>query len=313
MTLGYRRAVVTPELRQLRYVIAVAEHRSVTRAAEQLHIAQQALSQQLRAVEDLIGVKLFERGNRGVELTPAGTVFVQEARRIVNGAERVVRRTQAAARGEVGTLRLAYTTSSAYETVPAIVDALRDSTPGLRIEQREMTAVDLEPALARGTQDVAVCPRMTVAAGIGRLEVRREPFVAAVPAAHPLAARESITVADLAEEDFQLWPRELTPGYHDAVVAACRDAGFEIRLGDPASGSTVWGNIAAGRGVGLVVGSLRQQLPPGIALVPITQPGPALIFDLLWSLDHESAATARAQEAVARAQDAKGWGGPRRP
>lgn len=299
--------MITPDLRQLRYVIEVAEQRSFTRAAERLHVAQQALSQQVKSVEEGLGVKLFERGSRGVTPTAAGAVFVQEARRVVNGAERVVQRTLAAARGETGTVRLAYTVATAYETLPAVVAQLEAATPDLRVEQREMTAVDIEPALLDGRQDVALCPRMAVAPTIGRLEVRREPFVVALPDAHALAGAAALTVAQLADEDFQLWPRELTPGYHDAVVAACRDAGFEPRLRDVASGATVWGNIAAGRGVGLVVGSLAEQLPPGITLVPLVQPGPFLIFDLLWSTEHEIPATARVRDAVVAAASAAGW------
>lgn len=299
--------MITPELRQLRYVIEVAEQRSFTRAAERLHVAQQALSQQVRTVEEGLGVRLFERGSRGVEPTAAGLVFVEEARRVVHGAERVVRRTQAAARGIAGSVRLAYTVSSAYETLPQVVARAQDAAPDLRIELREMTAVDLEPALLEGRQDAALCPRMAVDPRIGRLEVRREPFVAALPVGHRLADREAITVAELADEDFQLWPRELTPGYHDAVVAACRDAGFEPRLRDVASGASVWGSIAAGRGVGLVVASLAEQLPPGLTLVPLQQPGPFLIFDLLWSGDHEVPAVALLRDAVVAAASAGGW------
>ncbi len=298
---------VTPELRQLRYVIEVARQRSFTRAAEQLHVAQQALSQQVKAVEDLIGVQLFERGNRGVEVTAAGAVFVQEARRIVNGVDRVVARTQAAARGETGTVRVAYTLSTAYETLPALIDELRAGAPDLRVAQVEMLAADLVPALLEGRQDVALCPRMTVPASIDRLEIRREPFVAALGDSHPLAGRERIGLSELAEDDFALWPREVTPGYHDAVLAACREAGFEPRLGEPVSGATIWGAIGAGRGVGLVVGSLAEQLPRGIALVPLTDPRPVLIFDLLWAADHHSAVVERARAATAALVRSKRW------
>jgi DNA-binding transcriptional LysR family regulator len=304
---GRLAAVVTPELRQLRYVIEVAQQRSFTRAAERLHVAQQALSQQVKTVEDQLGVKLFERGNRGVSLTPAGSVFVQEARRVVNGAERVVRRTQAAARGETGTLRLAYTVSTAYETLPALVTALKDATSALQIQQREMTAVDLAGALLDGEQDAALCPRMTLAAGLERLEIRREPFVAAVPATDPLAARPAIAVAELADRHFQLWPRELTPGYHDAVVAACRDAGFEPQLGDAASGAAIWTAIATGHGVGLVVNSLAQQLPPGIALVPLHRPAPALIFDLIWATEHDGPLLDRLRDAADNTATRHAW------
>ena len=122
---AYRPAVITPDLRQLRYVVEVARQRSFTRAAARLHIAQQALSQQVRVVEDGVGVVLFERTNRGAEPTAAGLVFVKEAERAIAAAERVVSRTRAAARGETGTVRLGYTVTSAYETAPLDTPARR--------------------------------------------------------------------------------------------------------------------------------------------------------------------------------------------
>jgi DNA-binding transcriptional LysR family regulator len=288
-----------PDLRQLRYVIEVARQGSFTRAAEQLHVAQQALSQQVKAVEEQVGVRLFERGNRGVETTPAGSVFVQEARKVVSGVERVVARTQAASRGEAGSLRIAYTLSTAYETLPALIAEVRDDVPDVRIAQVEMLAADLVAALLEGRQDLALCPRMVVPASIERLELRREPFVAAVGDRHPLAGRDRIGLRELADDEFQLWPRDVAPGYYDAVLAACRAAGFEPRLGDAASGATIWGAIAAGQGVGLVIGSLWEQLPRGITLVALTPPVPRLIFDLLWSKDHDTPVTRRARGAAA--------------
>ena len=99
---------MTPELRQMRYVVAVAEARSFTGAAARMHIAQQALSEQVRAVEDQIGVELFTRTSRGVVVTAPGAVFVQEARRVLNAADRAAR-THAASRGEAGMVRLVYT------------------------------------------------------------------------------------------------------------------------------------------------------------------------------------------------------------
>jgi DNA-binding transcriptional LysR family regulator len=121
--------MATPDLRQMRYVVEVAREGGFTRAAANLHVAQQAVSQQVRAVEAALGVRLFERTSRGVDLTAAGAVFVQEARRALNAADRVAQRAQAAARGEVGSLRLGYTLATVYETLPVLVDALAAGIP----------------------------------------------------------------------------------------------------------------------------------------------------------------------------------------
>jgi DNA-binding transcriptional LysR family regulator len=135
---------VTPELKQMRYVVAVAKERSFSRAAETLNVAQQAISQQIRQVEDSLGVRLFERSNRGVTITAAGEAFVQEARRTLNAADRVGPRAQAAARGEAGTLRIAYTLATVYETLPALLDALAAEQPELKLRPREVFGADVE-------------------------------------------------------------------------------------------------------------------------------------------------------------------------
>jgi DNA-binding transcriptional LysR family regulator len=115
---------VIPELRQMRYFVAVAERASFTGAAQDLHVAQQAVSQQVKALERMLGVTLLRRSSRRVALTPEGTVFLADCRRVLAEADRAVGRVQAAARGEVGALRLVYTLVSAYETVPALLARL---------------------------------------------------------------------------------------------------------------------------------------------------------------------------------------------
>lgn len=255
----------------MRYVLEVARRRSFTRAAEQLHVAQQALSQQVKAVEEQLGVALFLRTSRGVEPTAAGEVFVSEARRVVNAADRLVERTHAAGRGEAGSVRIAYTVTTVYETLPAIVDRVGERHPALGVQLREVLGAEVEAGLAEGLYELAICPRTALAPGLDRRELRREPFVAALHPGHRLAGRTRIGLAELADELLQLWPRELSPGFHDAVLACCRDAGFEPRVDPMASGSTVWGNIAAGRGFGLVVGSLAEQVPRGIVLVELEE------------------------------------------
>src|SRR6516225_4240992 len=132
-----------PDLRQMRYVVAVARERNFTRAAEGLHVAQQALSQQVRAVEQMLGVELFDRAARPVKLTAAGEVFVEEAKRALSVSERVHERTHAAARGELGRIRLAYTYSIAYETLPILLGAFAAAAPRVKVASREMFGADI--------------------------------------------------------------------------------------------------------------------------------------------------------------------------
>jgi DNA-binding transcriptional LysR family regulator len=298
---------VTPDLRQMRYVVEVAKERGFSRAAANLHVAQQAVSQQVKAVETALGVQLFERTNRGVELTAAGETFVQEARRALTAADRVAQRAQAAARGEVGTLRLAYTLATVYETLPALVDALAAEHPQLKVRPREVFAEDIERLFSDERVDVALAPHVGRRATVVHHPVRHEPFVAAVADTHPLAGAQRIPLAALADETIELWPHTMAPGYYDAVAAACRDAGFEPRRDEQAAGAAVWGNIARGRGVGLVVGSLRYQRPRGVTLVPFAPPAPTLDIDLVWPVDGTTPAVRRLMEAADRLAQDRGW------
>jgi DNA-binding transcriptional LysR family regulator len=298
---------VTPDLRQMRYVVEVARERGFSRAAVNLHVAQQAVSQQVKAVEDALGVQLFERTNRGVEPTAAGEAFVQEARRTLDAADRVAQRAQAAARGELGTLRLAYTLSTVYETLPVLIDALAAEHPGLKVTPREVFAEDIERLLDDERIDLALAPHVGHRTGLDQHPIRREPFVAAVADNHPLATQPHIALAGLADQTVELWPHAMAPGYYDAVLAACRDAGFEPRLDDQAAGSTVWGNIARSRGVGLVVESLRYQLPRGITLVPLTAPAPTLAIDLVWPTIRTTPALQRVVAVADQLAHDRGW------
>jgi len=298
---------VVPDLRQMRYVVEVAREKSFSRAASNLHVAQQAVSQQVRAIEGALGVQLFTRTSRGVEVTVAGEAFVQEARRTLNAADRVGRRAQAAARGEVGTLRLAYTLATVYETLPAVVDAVAAEHPDLKVRPREVFAEDIERLLGEERVDVALAPHVGPRTTLEQHHLREEPFVAAVAVNHPLAAAQTISLAALADETIELWPESMSPGYYDAVIAACRDAGFEPQIDEQAAGSTVWGNIARGRGVGLVVGSLRHQLPRGLTLIALPAPAPTLGIDLAWPVDRTAPAVRRLVEVADRLAQERGW------
>src|SRR5262245_12294912 len=151
-------SVATPDLRQMRYFTAVAEQGSFTGAARELHVAQQAVSQQVKALEQRLGVTLLERSSRRVALTPEGVVFLADCRRVLAGADRAARRVQAAARGEAGTLRLVYTLVSAFETVPLLLDRLDRDSPLLKVDAREVFGCDITDLLRDGDCDLALAP-----------------------------------------------------------------------------------------------------------------------------------------------------------
>ena len=292
----------------MRYFVKVAELGGFTAAAAELHVAQQAVSQQIKATEQLLGVSLLRRAPRAVTLTPAGEVFLREAKRVLNAAERLSDRTRAAARGEVGPVRIAYTMTSAYETYPELQAALEAALPGLTVRAREVFGSDVPTLLLNGEFDLALAPRSPLPEGLESQPLRVEPLLAAVSENHPLAGEASIELHDLQHELFELWPRDMSPGYFDAVVAACRSAGFEPRVDESAAGSVVWGNIARRRGVGLIVKSLESQLPQGVRIVPLRTPRPApLPIDVVWSRDPVLPAVERFNELARHVAECHHW------
>jgi DNA-binding transcriptional LysR family regulator len=295
------------ELRHLRTFIVVAERESFTRAADDLHIAQQAVSQQIRALESAVGVQLLDRGSRSVTPTPAGAVFLADAERVLAAADRAARRAKAAARGEVGSLRVAYTLTTVWETVPTLLARFSELWPELRVEPREVFGGDVERLLANDDCDLALAPATSYGEEYRQRAIRREALRVAVGEEHALAGRARVDVAELSEERFELWPRVMAPGFYDTVLGVCRAAGFEPSLDEHAAGNTVWGYIAGGRGIGLINGSLSKQLPPGIVLVDLSDPSPALTTEAVWHGGEAPPALARVLDVAEALAQEQGW------
>ena len=295
------------ELRQLRTFVSVAQRRSFTKAAEDLHIAQQAVSQQIKAIERSLGVALLTRSSRVVELTPAGAAFLRDARRLLAAADGAARRARAAARGEVGTLRLAYTLTGAWETIPVVLADLEQRFPGLRVEAREVFGADIHDLLLDERTDLCIAPMTSHPRTIRYKTIRREVLRVAISASRPAEAGTAVELSSLRDEQFEIWPRNMAPGFYDAVVGACRAAGFEPRLDERAGGNTVWGYIARGLGVALVNGSLAEQLPSGVRLLEVSNVTPTLTIQALWRRNDELPPLDRALDAISRIAARERW------
>jgi DNA-binding transcriptional LysR family regulator len=304
---GYVSAEAAFELRQLRTFVSVAQRRSFTKAAEDLHIAQQAVSQQIKALERSLGVALFTRSSRVVELTPAGAAFLRDARRLLAAADGAAGKVRAAARGEVGTLRLAYTLTGAWETIPVVLADLEHRFPGLRVEAREVFGADIHDLLLDERIDLAIAPMTSHPRTIRYTTIRREVLRVAMSASRSAEAGPEVELSSLRDDQFEIWPRKMAPGFYDAVVGACRAAGFEPRLDERAGGNTVWGYIASGRGVALVNGSGAEQLPSGIRLLGVSNGTPTLTIQALWRRNDELPALDRALNAISRIAARERW------
>ena len=297
-----------PETRLLRYFVAVAEASSFTRAAERLGVAQQALSAQIRGLERELGVELFRRTTRRVELTPAGEVFLEDARKVLENTERAVERARRAAVGELGDLRICYTLTAAYEALPKIFDELGTRYPELEVFTRELYASEIRPAVAGGGFDLGLEREPESFGELEAQEIRREPWVAALSEHHPLAAEPEIPLEALENETIVVWPREMAPGYYDAMLGAFRQAGHRPEVDTKPAGAALHHHeIAQGRRVTLAVASLAHQRPRGVALVPISPPTPTIGLSAMWRTGDDSPALGRFLETANAVSEAEGW------
>jgi DNA-binding transcriptional LysR family regulator len=294
------------ELRHLRYFIAVAEELNFSRAAERMHMAQPPLSAAIRQLERDLGLELFARTTREVKLTEAGHAFLAGARRTLADAERAAEDAKRAAAGELGHLRLAYSWSTRFETLPALGRAFRAEQPDVEVLAQEMWNARMPAAFASGTIDVglSLCPEL--AAEFELAPVRKERMVALLPATHRLADEEAIPLSALADEEFVVFPREIAPRLHDAFMAIYRGAGFEPRVRNE-SFHTGWdlGVLAEIPAAAIAPQTVSGGLPDGIVAVALSEPTDSLETSLVWRADDPSPAVVAFVE-VARSAIAPG-------
>jgi DNA-binding transcriptional LysR family regulator len=277
------------ELRHLRYFVSVAEELNFSRAAERLHMAQPPLSAAIRQLEQELGTELLLRTTREVRLTEPGRTFLEGARRTLAELERARNAAQRAAAGELGQLRLGFSWSARFETLPTIGRAFRLSHPDVSLLTEEMWNARMLPALRSGAVDaaVALCPE--VDRELSYLTIRSEPVIALVSQSHRLAALKAIELRLLADEDFLLFPRELAPRLYDFMTGLGRQAGFEPRVrGESFHSGWELQILSDVDVVALVPASVAPHLPGGIAAVVVSDPPAALETSIIWRKDDPS-------------------------
>ncbi len=262
------------ELRHLRYFVAVAEELHFGRAADLLGISQPPLSQQIQALEQELGVRLFERSNRHVALTDAGRLFLEETRQTLAQVSKSVDVVRRAEQGEIGELQIGFTASAPFVSIiPRAVFAFRQAFPAVHLDLQEMTSRQVSQALLEKKLQIGMIRPLELPAELDAVELLREPLVALLHAGHPLAGEQDqgLALAELANEPFVFFPRSYGSGLYGQLFNLARQAGFSPRITQEAHEAlTIIGLVAAGLGVSVLPASFRRIRIDGVVFRTLT-------------------------------------------
>lgn len=258
------------ELRHLRYVVAVAETLHFGRAAARLNMRQPPLSQQIRQLEEELGVRLFDRGGRQVRLTAAGEMFVQDARLVLAQASHAGKVGERLRQGEAGQLVVGVAGPTDAEYFVEIMRLFARRHPQVRVVVRNMSTAEQLKALLEERLHVGFVTPPTDNPALYFETVLHTPIVLAVPRAHALAARARVPLAAIAGEPVILFARSMAPAFFDAITGACRSVGVDLDVKhEVESLQSAYGLVAAGLGISLVPAGLDADPPKGVVLKPL--------------------------------------------
>lgn len=277
------------ELRHLRYFVTVAEELHFGRAAARLFIAQPPLSQQIQQLERELGVLLFARTSRRVQLTPAGDAFLLDARQILSSVAQAAEGAKRAARGETGWLGIGFAASATYDLLPAVLHDFRALFPDVSLSLQELNAVEQAQALQDKSIHVGFArpyaPHPDAVIGA----VLREPFLAALPETHPLIHQMTLPLSALTDQPFISFPELPKPSYAEAVRLACESAGFTPHVvQEVREMQTALSLVAADFGIALLPASVRHLHRDGVVYRPLTEPAPRTELAVVSRLDDPS-------------------------
>ncbi len=287
------------KMHHLRYFAVLAEELHFGRAAKRLAITQPPLSGAIKALEDELGALLFTRDSKHVALTPAGLALRAEVRQVLECIDRTAAVVQAVANGLSGRLEIGTTGSMLYRELPGIVRRFQSTTPGVEVRLRELSTAQQIDELLRGQLDAGFVNAATVPPQLEQMLLATDYFVCCLPTTHPMASSQSVHLAQLADEPFVMFAREVAPANHDNVLAVFSRSGIHPRLVHAArQWLTVIAMVAHGLGIALVPASLARSRMDGVAFVPLARLPTRSIALLAWRPPVASAALAGFLEAA---------------
>lgn len=268
------------ELRHARYFEAVVRHGGFSAAARALRVAQPAVSQAVKDLEEEIGARLLARDTRSVRTTAAGEVFAAHARGLLERAGEAVKAARRAARGEAGWLRLGFLGSATAPFLPELVREYRRRFPAVRLTLQEMSPAQQAAAFAERRIDLALGRKLGATGsemGLVEEKIYDDRLVLVLPAGHARAAADAVELRALAAEPFVLFHRAGAPGLYDAALALCQRAGFAPQVvAEPEQMATVLTQVEAETGVALVPGCVRNLAAKGVVFRSVRPAGAAI-------------------------------------
>jgi DNA-binding transcriptional LysR family regulator len=292
------------ELRHLRYFVAVAEELHFRKAAERLHVAQPAVSEQIRKLEQELGVKLFNRSQRSVALTTAGVALLEQARHVLRHAE-VARQAARNARDQAKMrLSIGHLADSLPASVPRALRQLAASAPSVQVDLQTGPALRLIEEVRARRLDATVTSLPGPANGLRVTPLGEERAVAVVPVSHPQAVQSTVALERLAPERLVVLPRAANPAFHNAILGMCHAADISpslVEVGEPRVEHVLLA-VAAGSGLALLPASTTERFAsPGVRFVPLEGADAAFRTAVLTLPDTESLATIAFLRALERA------------
>ncbi|ELY5851274.1 LysR family transcriptional regulator [Cronobacter turicensis] len=283
------------ELRHLRYFVAVAEELHFGRAAARLNISQPPLSQQIQALEAQTGARLLARTNRSVSLTAAGRQFLADSRQILSEVEAAAVRAARLHNGETGELRIGFTSSAPF--IRAISDTLsvfRRRYPDVHLQTLEINTRSQIAPLTEGRLDVGLLRNTPLPGTLAWQLVLREPLLALIPCDHPLAAREAVSLSELAGEPFVFFDPHVGTGLYDDILGLLHRYGVQPRITqEVGEAMTIIGLVAAGLGVSILPASFQRVRLEEMRWVRLQEPDAISEMWLVWARHREQSAAAQ--------------------
>jgi DNA-binding transcriptional LysR family regulator len=271
------------ELRHLRYFLAIAEELSFRKAAARLYVAQPALSVQIRDLETEIGAALFSREDgRGIKLTAAGFVFLEYARDTLSNLSRGVTQTRQAAKGEIDRLSIGFVPAAEYLVFPNVVPALRRHWPDVHLAFRDLKTLEQLEAIRRNELDLGFVWLPISTKDLDVYELTEDSFVAALPAAHRLAAQPSVSIGDLSNEPLLFFPPRIYPDTHRQIERLFLSAGAVMNVVyELESSPSIINLVALGSGCSLLPGYVRGNRHEGVEYRPLGPPNVSIVLAMV--------------------------------